>query len=163
MSKSTATKSRTYHLHVENSRKRQALFQLTEPIYAAAAQTPSRARQAAERHHRLGRRHPRRSAANRRHHDQFQSAARAPARARAAPALDTNHRRRDRRTDAARLAACRHHAHQQQRRARRQGRGLLHHGAADAADPRARNDRQSARQKMGTDIHRYRSRAKLRS
>ena len=30
-------KSRTYHLHVENSRKRQALFQLTEPTYAAAA------------------------------------------------------------------------------------------------------------------------------
>jgi len=30
------TKPRTYHLHVENSRKRQALFQLTEPIYAAA-------------------------------------------------------------------------------------------------------------------------------
>jgi phosphoglycerate dehydrogenase-like enzyme len=32
----TNTKPRTYHLHVENSRKRQALFQLTEPIYAAA-------------------------------------------------------------------------------------------------------------------------------
>jgi phosphoglycerate dehydrogenase-like enzyme len=32
----TKTKPRTYHLHVENSRKRQALFQLTEPIYAAA-------------------------------------------------------------------------------------------------------------------------------
>ena len=32
----TKTAPRTYHLHVENSRKRQALFQLTEPIYAAA-------------------------------------------------------------------------------------------------------------------------------
>ena len=29
-------KPRTFHLHVENSRKRQALFQLTEPTYAAA-------------------------------------------------------------------------------------------------------------------------------
>ena len=32
----TKTKPRTFHLHVENSRKRQALFHLTEPIYAAA-------------------------------------------------------------------------------------------------------------------------------
>jgi phosphoglycerate dehydrogenase-like enzyme len=30
-------KARIYHLHVENSRKRQALYQLTEPTYAAAA------------------------------------------------------------------------------------------------------------------------------
>jgi phosphoglycerate dehydrogenase-like enzyme len=36
MPKSTNAKPRTFHLHVENSRKRQALFQLTEPIYAAA-------------------------------------------------------------------------------------------------------------------------------
>jgi phosphoglycerate dehydrogenase-like enzyme len=36
MPKKTGTASRTYHLHVENSRKRQPLFQLTEPIYAAA-------------------------------------------------------------------------------------------------------------------------------
>ena len=32
----TKTAPRTYHLHVENSRKRQPLFQLTKPIYAAA-------------------------------------------------------------------------------------------------------------------------------
>ena len=30
-------KSRTFHLHIENFRQRQALFHLTEPIYAAAA------------------------------------------------------------------------------------------------------------------------------
>jgi phosphoglycerate dehydrogenase-like enzyme len=38
-------KTRTFHLHVENSRKRQALFQLTAPIYAAAE----------KRHHALAR------------------------------------------------------------------------------------------------------------
>ncbi len=36
MPKSATKKARVYHLHVENSRQRQALFQLTEPIYAAA-------------------------------------------------------------------------------------------------------------------------------
>ena len=36
MPKSTRARSRTFHLHVENSRKRQALFQLSEPTYAAA-------------------------------------------------------------------------------------------------------------------------------
>jgi phosphoglycerate dehydrogenase-like enzyme len=34
--KTTKTSPRIFHLHVENSRKRQPLFQLTEPIYAAA-------------------------------------------------------------------------------------------------------------------------------
>ncbi len=38
MPKSAQAKPRTLHLHVENSRKRQALFHLTEPVYAAAAQ-----------------------------------------------------------------------------------------------------------------------------
>ena len=37
MPKSAKAKPRTFHLHVENSRKRHALFQLTEPIYAVAA------------------------------------------------------------------------------------------------------------------------------
>src|SRR5829696_6005006 len=35
--KKTTAGPQTFHLHVENSRKRQALFQLTEPTYAAAA------------------------------------------------------------------------------------------------------------------------------
>ena len=37
MAKTTSAATRIFHLHVENSRYRQALFQLTEPIYAAAA------------------------------------------------------------------------------------------------------------------------------
>ncbi len=37
MLKSAQVKPRTLHLHVENSRKRQALFHLTEAVYAAAA------------------------------------------------------------------------------------------------------------------------------
>ncbi len=36
MPRKSSTEPRIYHLHVENSRKRQALFHLTEPIYAAA-------------------------------------------------------------------------------------------------------------------------------
>ena len=31
-----AVTSRTFHLHIENSRKRPPLYQLTAPIYAAA-------------------------------------------------------------------------------------------------------------------------------
>ena len=126
---SDGNRKKPCHLHLETSRKRAALFHLTEEEWAAAAKRHRELASEAPRHHRLGRRHPRRGAPDRRRHDQLEPAEGRAAQPRAAAQVDTDDRRGRRRAAAARLAARRHRAHEQPRRARRQSRGFVRDGA----------------------------------